>query len=269
MLFRSVQPSSTNVYEDETKLLYAAALKTATNEQTNKTGAIAAEGATVTDPKSAQSKVSSSSTNVEEADSVVTKTAKDDATAAKSPERRRILAIAASAVVLIALAAVVYTFTRNSNQTPARTDKVQSAPTMPATNSTDNQTSATPAETPQKAESAAPTSNAPSTTERHTNAPAKHAQAEAQPTLAPKDESAQTAQPTPPPVPTPDETNIPPFRRGRMRQLPPGMTYDEALRIAEERRRAADEQRRAAQEERKNMILRKLERQRRQQMRQP
>lgn len=269
-----VQSSSTNVYEDETKLLYAAGLKTATDEKTNESGAIlAAEGATVTDSTSAKSKVSPSVTNVKEAKSVVTKTAKTDVSPpAKSPERKRTIAIAASAAVLIALAAVVYTFTRNSDRTPAvNREKVESSPLAPATNNTENQNIAVaPAQTPPaNAEIATPAPAATSTTERTRSAPAKHAQAEEQPTPTPKDESAQTAQPTPPPAPTPDETNIPPFRRGRLRQLPPGMTYDEAMRIAEERRRAAEERRLAAQEERRNMILRQMQRQRRQQMRQP
>ncbi|HKC64774.1 MAG TPA: protein kinase [Pyrinomonadaceae bacterium] len=262
----NLQPSSTNVYEDETKLLYAAGLKTAANEKTGKTGAIAAEGATLTDPTSAKSKVSPSATNVEEAESIVTKTAKADATTVKPTQRRRTIAIAASAVILVVLAAVVYTFTRNSNQTPASTDKVQSA--LPATNNTENQNSATPAETPQKAESAVPTPNATSTTERHMSAPVKHAQIETQPTPATKDESAQTNEAKPPEPPNPDETTLP-RRAGRRGFPPPGTPeFDEAIRQAVERRRAAEEQRRATQQQRM-MILRQVRRQRRQQTQQP
>src|SRR5947209_5640237 len=265
----NVQPSSTNVYEDETKLLYAAGLKTATDEKRNKTGAIAAEGATVTDPTSAQSKVSPTSTNVEEAESVVTRTAKAGASTAKSPERKRTIAIAASAVVLIALAAVVYTFTRNSNQTPAGADKVQSAPT--ANSNTENQNSAArPAETPQKAESAQPTPSASSMTERHASAPAKHAQVETQPTPATKDESAQDTEPKPPEPPNTNNMALP-GRAGRKGFPPPGTPeFEEAIRqavekkrAAEEQRRVADEQRRAAQQQR--MMIRQMRRERRQQ----
>lgn len=261
----NIQPSATNVYEDETKLLYAAGLKTAAKEKTDKTVERAAEGATAIEPKSAKSKVSPSATNVEEPESVVTKTAKADAGASKSPERRRrTIAIAASAVVLVALAAGVYTFTRNSDQTPASTDKVQSTPTTPG--NTETQNSATPAETPQKAESAQPTPTAPITTERHASAPAKHAQIETQP--APKDESAQEAKPTPPEPPNPDNSNLP-RRAGRKGFPPPGTPeFDEAIRQAIEQRRAAEEQRRATQQQ-KMMILRQMRRERRQQTQQP
>ncbi|HEX8846504.1 MAG TPA: protein kinase [Pyrinomonadaceae bacterium] len=251
---------TTDVYEQETQLIYAAAPGTKAIKDANKTGtAKKDDGATVADAAS-PSVVAASRTNIEpdkaEPDSVVTKVA---AAATKNQSRRRAIGIAASAAVLIGLAAVVYTFTRNSSQTPATNQSVQSAPVA---NPTVNQNSATPVATPAEEAVIEPTpSDTPVARAPVPTKPTKETQAPTNP----KEESAQEDEDTDPPE-TPETPE-----RGRPRPGTP--EFEEAMRDAAERRREAEELRRQAQEQRREILRRQrlileAERRRRQQQQQ-
>jgi eukaryotic-like serine/threonine-protein kinase len=254
----NLQPiAATNLYEQDTQLIYgASANATAGGAASNQTGAIKKEG-TATDATIAKNKVSSTSTNVKNGDSVVTKVAKADE--AKSRKRGRNLAIAASAIVLVALAAVVYTLTRDKSQTPVSNENINSVTIAPTPGNTNVQTSATPTESPVTTVDAKPT---PIPETRHANTPANPPKENPQPKPTPKEEKVQSNPPSPPNIPNSNETNEPSLRP---RRLPPGMTEEEAQRIRDERRQAREEQRQAVEEQRKTMILRRIMRQRQRQ----
>lgn len=166
------------------------------------------------------------------------------------------MAIAASAIVLVALVAAVYTLTRDRTQTPASTENIKSVTVAPTPGKTHVQTEATPTETPLKTVAAEPT---PSQT-RHASTPTNPVKENPQPNPTPKDENVQAKEPSPPEIPDPNKTNGPPLRP---RRLPPGMTEEEAIRLADERRQAREAQRQAIEEQRKAMILRRIMRQQR------
>ena len=252
----NLQPTAaTNLYEQDTQLIYAGANATAGDAASNQTGAIKEEG-TVAGGTIAKSKVSPSSTNVKGEASVVTKVAKADR--AQSPKRGRNMAIAAAAIVLVALAAVVYTLTRDKTQTPANTENINSVTVAPTPNNTNVQVDATPAETPMKPVVALPT---PSIETRRANTPTNPPRENPpQPKPTPKEEKAQDNPPSPPNIPNTNETNGPPVRP---RRLPPGMTEEEAQRIMDERRQAREAERQADEEQRKAIILRRIMRQQR------
>ena len=263
------QVASTNLYEQETQLIYAATPATATGEAAEKTGTVkAGEGGTVAD--SASASIASASKTSAEPDSVVTKVAA--AESGKTQPRSRFIAIAAVAAVFAVLAAVAYSFMRNSQPTtPASKESVQSAPSVPQTTNTENQNSAASTETPTEADNSTDNAAAQTPATRHT--PAKSTKENQAPVPPPKDESAQTGEETPPEPPNPNEAGQP-QRPGRKRQPPfDDPEFERAMRVAEEQRRAGEEQRRAAQEERrkaliKQRIILEMERRRRQRQQQ-
>jgi len=277
----NAQPSpSTNLYEQETQLIYAAASPaTATGEAANKTGAIKADEATAAGSATSTGGASPSSTNAGDPDSVVTKVASVQPAAQKSHERRRVISIAASAAVLVALAAVVYTFTRNPAQTTPTTANVQSTPAVTQTSNTDNQTDNHNSQQPGETviiikKGGSPETNAvPTPPTRHADTPqGKPVKIAPLPVPVPRDE-AGPVRVGPPEPPNPDPM-ADPGRRGRLRPRPGDPDFEEAMRAAEERRRAADEERRAAQERRRSIfmqqrILLENARRRRKQMQQP
>jgi serine/threonine protein kinase len=276
----NAQPSkSTNLYEQETQLIYAAASPaTATGDAANKTGAIKAEEATAAGSATSTGGASPSSTNAGDPDSVVTKVASVQPAAQKNRQRRRVIGIAASAAVLVALAAVVYTFTRNSAQTPPSTANVQSTPAVPQTSNTDNQTnnhnSQQPGETVIIIKKGAQETNAvPTPTTRHADTPQVKPVKVAPPHIPVPGDEAGPVRVDPPEPPNPDPM-ADPRRRGRLRPRPGDPEFEEAMRAAEERRRAADEERHAAQERRRVILMQQRiilenERRRRKQMQQP
>jgi serine/threonine protein kinase len=263
----NAQPTpSTNLYEQETQLIYAAASPaTATPDAANKTGAIKADEATHAGSATSTGGASSSSTNVNDSGSVVTKVASVQSAAQKSRQRRRIIGLAASAAVLVALAAGVYTFTRNSAQTPPSTANVESTPAAPQTSNTETQNGQQPGETVIVIKKGgAETSNTAAPITRHTNVPpVKPVRENPQPVPAPADEDMEVDD-SPPDPPNPNP---------KIRRIHPGDPgFEEAIRLAQEQRRAGEEARRAAQEQRRQMLIKQRlileqERRRREQMR--
>ena len=276
----NAQPSSTgNVYEQETQLIYPGASSAiAKEEAANKTGAINRDGVTTSGSATSQGESASSSTNAVNPESVVTKVASYQQPNQKGSERRRFLGIAASTAVVAALAAGVYTFTRNNTATPPTqtgVESVQTSPSVPQTSNTENQNGLHPGETVIviKKGGTEP-SNTSSPITRHTTAPpVKPAKDGPPPIPVPgKDvEGKDNPAPVPPnPNPLADPGRFPPRRV--MRPGDPG--FEEAIRMAEEQRRAAEEIRRADREQRRQMLLKQrqiLEQQqkRREQMRPP
>lgn len=251
---RPLAAADTNVYEQETQLIYGASSPlTAGAEAANKTGAVKKEGATVGGAVAA-----AAFTNVAGGESVVTKVAGAEPTILKNFPRRRTIGIAVSAAVVLLLAAAVYTFTRNPTQTPASVESVQSAPTAPEEGDTSNSNSGEPAEQIIIQQKSPPeTSAAPTTTAAApTNPPVRRTE-KPPTTAAPRNETGQRVetQPSVPPNPYPDRPGDP--RRTGQRQLPNNDPYlAEQMRVAEERRRAADESRRNAQEQRRLILQR-------------
>jgi hypothetical protein len=263
----NAQPTpSTNLYEQETQLIYAAASPaTETPDAANKTGAIKADEATHAGSATSTGGASSSSTNVNDPDSVVTEVASVQPAAQKSRQRRRIIGLAASAAVLVALAAGVYTFTRNSAQTPPSTANVESTPAAPQTSNMENQNGQQPGETVIVIKKGgAETSNTAAPITRHTNVPpVKPVRENPQPVPPPADEDMEVDD-SPPDPPNPNP---------KIRRIHPGDPgFEEAIRLAQEQRRAGEEAKRAAQEQRRQMLLKQRlileqERRRREQMR--
>ena len=260
----NAQPSpSTNLYEQETQLIYAAAPPaTATGDAANKTGAVKADEATAAGSATSTGGASPSSTNAGDPDSVVTKVASFRSAAQKSRQRRRVIGIAASAAILIALAAAVYTFTRNSTQTTSGTANVQSTPAVPQASNTDNNTDNHNGQQPGETviiikKGGSPEPNAvPTPATRHADTPQGKPVKIAPlpvPVPAPRDEAGPISV-NPPEPPNPDPM-ADPRRRGRLLPRPGDPNFEEALRAAEERRRAADEERRAAQERRRLILM--------------
>lgn len=298
----AAQPApSSNVYEQETQLIYAAPASTATDDAANKTGTVKADGATKTDhanetesatatggTASDHKPATAANANATEADadaSVVTKvtpakttptTQKTTAPTQKMP-RRRVIGIALSVAVLVALAAVVYTFTRGKSQ-PASKESVQSQPVASPASNANNQNGATPVETPAETEKTAATPE-PTPSKviiKHPDVPDDSANRDSTSKPAPKPEPrekrAQTnGEPETPETPeTPDQDETGSRRRDRRNFPAPGTPgYDEAIRAAEERRQARQEQRRANEQAKRDLILqRMMERERRRQQRQ-
>jgi serine/threonine protein kinase len=278
----NAQPSqSTNLYEQETQLIYGVASPaTATGDAANKTGAIKADEATFAGSATSTGDASPSSANAGDPDSVVTKVASFQPAAQESRQRRRVIGIAASAAVLVALAAVVYTFTRNPAQTTPSTANVQSTPAVPQTSNTDNNTDNHNGQQPGETvivikKGGSPETNAgPTPTTRHTDTPqGKPVKIAPLPVPAPRDDEVGPVRVNPPEPPIADPM-ADPGRRGRLRPRPGDPNFEELMRAAEERRRAADEERRAAQERRRLILMQQRimlenERRRRKQMQQP
>jgi serine/threonine protein kinase len=278
----NAQPSpSTNLYEQETQLIYGAASPgTAIHNAANKTGAIKANEATHAGSATSTGGASSSSTNAGDPDSAETKIASFQSAAQKGRQRRRVIGIAASAAVLVALAAVVYTFTRNPAQIPPSTANVQSTPAVPQTSNTDNHTENNNGQQPGETviiikKGTQETNAVPTPTIRHTDTPQVKPVKVAPPPVpfpAPRDEAGPIRD-NPPEPPNPDPM-ADPRRRGRLLPRPGDPNFEEAMRAAGERRRAADEERRAAQERRRLILMQQRimlenERRRRKQMQQP
>jgi serine/threonine protein kinase len=250
---------SSNVYEQDTQLMFAATPQTKTGEAVDETEAVK--------PAAAATNINSmpavsSTASKDSSESVLTKVAGAAPTTLKSQPRKRIFAIAASAVVLMVVAAAVYTFTRNNNTTttappiePAQ-QNVQTEPIVP-------QTSNTKDEHPMKVviiedgKDATTTTTAPAPTVRHTSPPKT---AKSNPNVASDEDDEPEARGSnePPEPPDPNEMNWP---RTRPRNMPrPGEPgFEEAIRAAEEQRRAGEEARRAAQEQRRLMLIQQRE----------
>jgi serine/threonine protein kinase len=272
----NAQPSSSsNVYEQETQLIYPAASSAMVKDDAaNRTGAIKRNGATVAGSATSQGGVASSSTNALDADSVLTKVASYQQTKPKSQERRRAMGVAAGAAIVAALAAGAYTFTRHTTSpTPPSVESVQSPATVPQTSNTENHNGQQPGETVIVIKKGGPeTSSSPSPIIRHTNAPPVNPPTENPPPIpVPRDEGVRVDNPPPdPPNPNPmaDPRRFP---ARRMRPGDPG--FEEAIRMAVEQRRAGEEARRAALEQRRQMLIKQRlileqEKRRRDQMRQ-
>ena len=257
----NAQPVSTsNVYEEDTKLMFSAAPLTKAGEAAEATGTMkAAADATAANATSAMS-ASASTTNPE---SVVTKVAKADQTTLKNqPRRSRAFVIAASAAVLLAVAAVVYTFTNTAPSTPSSQESIQSTPTSNTANQSNAQAAETANQLPATPD-AAPQEKTPQAT-----APARQPTKiiiKSGPEHKPERVVVEEDDTEPPEPPDPGERPDP--RRRPRRILRPGdPQFDEAMRAAEDARRAGDEARRAAREQRRLMLLKQrqqiLERQR-------
>ena len=259
--------SPTNVYEQDTQLMFAATPSTNTGEVAQASGTTQAE-AKATAVKSTPAVSESASTA--NRDSVVTKVAKAETTTLKNQPRTRVFAIAASAAVLLAVAAGVYTFTRNSQ--PTNQESTQSAPASPTTSNTENQNNQQAAETVNQIPSspAASPQATPHTTAAP--APARPTKVIIQPAPAPRTDSTQADENVEVPEP-PEPGELPdPRRRPPRRILRPGTPeFNETMRAAEDAKRAGEEARRAAREQRRLMILKQRQqilertRQRRQQ----
>jgi serine/threonine protein kinase len=264
--------SSSNVYEQDTQLMFAAAPSTRTGEKAGESGTERAEReATALNSAPATALTDSS-------ESVVTKVAKTEPATLKKQPRTRSLAIAASALVLMAVAALVYSFTRSTQPAASSNqESVQSAPILPQANDAGNQNNQTPAETGNQVPQVpvvVVTHETPGT------APAtKQTKVIIKSGPAPKTGKNEAVvdddnEPSDPP----DPEDMPPARRKPGRRIGPGdPEFDEAMRQAaearEEGRRAGEEARRAAREQRRLMLLKQrqqiLERERqRQQQRQ-
>ena len=267
--------ASTNVYEQDTQLMFSARPLTQAGGAAEGTEALRAE-AQATDVNSTPA--ASAQTSAGDPDSVVTKVAGSPSTTLKSQPRRRAFAIGASAVVLIAVAAVVYTFTRNTTTTPSSQESTQSAPALQPTSNTANQINQQAAGTVNRVP-ATPAAS-PQATQR-TASPARSTKATTQTAPASRPERVEVDGDDID-VPEPPEPNAQPDPRKRLPTytiLRPGdPRFEEAMRAAEDAQRTGEEARRAAREQRRLMLLKQrqqiLERERRrrvlqQQQRQP
>ncbi|HWT03548.1 MAG TPA: serine/threonine-protein kinase [Pyrinomonadaceae bacterium] len=264
----SALPGSTaaNVYEQDTQLMFAAAPATRAGEGegAEETGTVKGAGAaaaTSVNPAAPTSDPASKGDT--DPGSVVTRVAaKRD-----GMPRRRVIGIAASAAVLLAVVAAVYTFTS------------QPAPT-PETHQ-------------QSVQTATPTPEASNTGKDESKEAEKHAEVEAPPVAAPpvpaaspvviirhKDKTPKGKQPDEgdsPDIdvddddtPEPPEVEEPPAPGRRAGRVPAPGTPEFEEYIKEQTRRATAAARRAERERRRVLIQRQaeLERQRRQQQRQ-
>ncbi|HUQ30827.1 MAG TPA: protein kinase [Pyrinomonadaceae bacterium] len=264
--------SSSNVYEQDTQLMFAAAPSTKTGE----TAAAGEETGTVrgsagsTNLNSTPAVSADASTGSSE--SVVTKVAKAEQTTLKNHSRTRAFAIAASAVALLAVAGLVYSFMRNPQPASSVQQSVESAPVLPQTSNTANQGDQPSTETVNQLPSA------PTTSKQETPPAATHdkpVKVIIKSNPAPK--SGQTVvvgdDEEPPDAPEPGEMPHP-GRPPRKIIRPGDPEFDESMRAAIEAKRAGEEARRAAREQRR-LILQQQRRQimerarQRQQQRQP
>ncbi len=259
----------TNVYEQETQLMFAATPLTSTGEAADEAETVkAASPVTALDSK--PSAGASASTNNSE--SIVTKVAASQSTTTKSQSRQRTLAVAASALVLIIVAAAVYTFTRSSNNdtpvtaplTEPAQQNVQVEPIVPQTSNT-NGGEPMKIVIIEKDNEAAP----------HETTPPRQSKPSTQTAPVPKPERAEANEGNnDPPVPPNPNGITAPQRPPRKIMRPGDPEFEEAMREAEEARREAAEARRAAQDQRRPLIIRSREllrrqRQRQRQMQQP
>src|ERR1044071_452895 len=258
---------STNVYEQDTQLMFASQPQTKTGEAVDETEAIKPAAAATTNINSAPAKSASASTDNPE--SVVKKFAAASPTTLKSQPRRRIIAIAASAIVLIAVAAAVYTFTRNNTTAPSVETPQETVQTEPTASPTSN----TNAEHPMKVviieegKEPEPTTSAPSPATRQTS-PTKTTKTNPNPNVVVNSDDEQAESDEDPPVPPDPEAMRYPRRPGR-RVLRPGTPeFEEAIRTAAERKRAGEEARRAAQQQRRQTLIKQREILQRQRQRQ-
>jgi serine/threonine protein kinase len=251
----------TNVYEQDTQLMFAATPLTSTGEVADEAGTVKA-ASPATALNSTPSAGSSASKNNSE--SVVTKVAASQSTTTKSQPRQRTLAIAASAVVLMVVGAAVYTFTRSNSNIPATTSpteptqqNVQVEPTVPQISNTNDQ-EPTKIVIIEKGKDAAP----------HETTPTKPSKPNTQtaPVPKPEHEEANDDDSHPPVPPNPNGITAP-QRPPRKIMRPGDPEFAEAMREAEEARREAEEARRAAQEQRRPLIIRQREILRRQRQR--
>ncbi|MDT4967831.1 MAG: eukaryotic-like serine/threonine-protein kinase [Acidobacteriota bacterium] len=242
--------SSTDVYEQETQLIYGAASPpTATGDEANKTGQIKAGGATAVDSGPGASVAGSASTNAADRESVITKVAAGAVAAPKAGPRKRVIGIAASALVVLVLAAVVYTLTRNPAPVSSGNENAQPTPVASETANQNTAESNGPViiikkEHPEATPGPTPVHRATEKRPRDGN-----------PTVdVPGDEAdGRDNSPEPPQVgPGTGGTPQRPIRRFPQQPIDPGV--QEALRDAAERRRAAEEARRNAMEQRRQII---------------
>ncbi len=261
---------STNVYEQDTQLMFAATPQTKTGEASDQTEAIKPAAAAATNVNSTPAVSASASTDNPE--SVVTKVAAANPTTLKSqPRRQRIIALAASAAVLVVVAAAVYTFTRSNNTTaPSAETPQQTVQTEPTVSPTSN----TNAEHPVKVvivedgKDAQPTTSAPSQTTKQTS-PTRTTKTNQNPNVVvnPEDDDEAEREVEPPVPPDPNGMNNP-RRPGRRIMRPGTPEFEEAMRTAAEQQRAGEEARRAAQEQRRQMLIKQREILQRQRQRQ-
>jgi serine/threonine protein kinase len=260
-----------NVYEQDTQLMFAAVPSTKTGETAaaEETGTVrGAAGATSLNSTPALS----AAALTDSSESVVTKVAKAEQTTLKNHSRTRALAIAASAVALLAVAMLVYTFTRTPQPVTTVQQSVESAPVLPQTSNTANQSDQPSTETVNQLPAAPVTSKQETLPATTHDKPVK---------VIIKSNPAPKSGPTvvvdgdeePPDVPEPGEAP-PPARRPRKIIRPGDPEFDENIRAAIEAQRAGEEARRAAREQRRLMLQKQrgqiLERARqRQQQRQP
>jgi serine/threonine protein kinase len=244
--------SSANVYEQDTQLMFAAAPSTKVDDAAQETGTVrASAGATALNSQPAVNAYAST-TNSE---SVVTKVADAEPTRVKNQPRTRLLAIAASAVVLIAAAAAVYTFMRNTTvptQTNQGSVSVEAAPTLSPSGNTDNQSIPDAAGT--KTESS-PTPASPVIIIRQGETHTKKGNTK----RAGKGENDVDIDIDEPPDPPETDERPETPRRARRLLFPGTPEFEEAMRQAAEARRAGEEARRAAQEQRRIMIIKQRE----------
>jgi serine/threonine protein kinase len=262
--------SSSNVYEQDTQLLFAAAPSTATGEAAEETGALKRDGAaTARNPMPAEN----ASASTKSPESVVTKVAEQQPTVSQKQPRKRIFAIVASASVLLALAAGVYTLTRSNNTAPTATPAesvrpdVQAEPTAPQPSNTNDEHPMKVVIIEKGKDTATLPDGAPPPVTRPIS-PARTAKTNPQPNPDPGNDAEDAGDND---TPEPPDPAGPPIRRGTRRALPEGVPVEEAIQAAEERRREAEEQRRAAREQRRIMMLEqmRLMRQRNQRRRTP
>jgi serine/threonine protein kinase len=256
----------TNVYEQDTQLMFAATPATKTSEAGDETEAMKPAAAAATNVNSKPAVNDSASTGSSE--SVVTKVAAAQPTTLKSQPRKRIMALAASAAVLVAVAAAVYTFTRNNNATsppvePAQ-QNVQTEPTAPPASNMEEEKHPTKVVIIEHGKEGETTVSAPSPMTKQTS-PARTAKTRTND--APDPDADDEAEDNNPPVPPdPGGMNVP--RRRAPRVMRPGdPEFEEAMRVAEEQRRAGAEARRAALEQQRLILIKQRQIQERERQR--
>ncbi|HJU53904.1 MAG TPA: protein kinase [Pyrinomonadaceae bacterium] len=263
----SATPASTaNVYEQDTQLMFAAVPATRAGGQgAEASGTVREDGAaTSINPVPATSEPASKGDT--DPGSVLTKVAAKR----NGMPRRRVIGIVASAAVLLAVAAAVYTFTSQPAPTPATPqESIQTASPTPEAGNTvdDGSKKEAEKETEKKAEAEAPPvpTNSPVVIIRHKDKTAKGKQA---------DESDESDEDDSPDVnvgemPEPPDTEEPPIPQRRPGKVPPPGTPEFQEYIKEQTRRAQDAARRAERVRRRAIIKQQqeLERQRREERR--
>ena len=244
----------TNVHEQETQLMFGALSSTGAKiEKTNLTNEDAHPTEIISSPTTS---ARSSSTEVRDADSAVTKVAAS--TGARPFSRGRIIGIAASVLLLCVAALGVYRFTQTTQETN------QNATTAPQTTNTDEHQ-------PKKiiiieegkeipAETAVPpiTPAQPSSTTAGKTAKSSKPAAKSGQTIVEAPENDIS-----PPAPAPETPQVAPVPQPT--RTYPGLTPEEQKRIEEARQRGIEERRKAMILRRRILRDMELERQRRRQ----